>query len=138
MVGRRALRAVLVLVPVGAGACYVADPDACWSAVRLSRCAATAAAVCVGDCNRMDQDLSSPWSQEQLRGVAALPSGPLQRRFYTALRRTHAYVCIWGGDTVHALHMRHSSAVIELRGQRSHAELPISRFHSLTAHGWHG
>ena len=32
-----------------------------------------------------------------------------------ALRAADVYVCVWGGDTVHALHMRHGSSVIELR-----------------------
>ena len=32
-----------------------------------------------------------------------------------ALRQTHVYICVWGGDTVHSLHMRRGSGVIELR-----------------------
>ena len=44
-----------------------------------------------------------------------LPADAPQPVKIARLRASHAYVCVWGGDTVHALHMRRGSAVIELR-----------------------
>ena len=44
-----------------------------------------------------------------------LPANAPQSVKIAALRKAHAYVCVWGGDTVHSLHMRRGSAVIELR-----------------------
>ena len=44
-----------------------------------------------------------------------LPADAPQPVKIARLRASHAYVCVWGSDTVHALHMRRGSAVIELR-----------------------
>ena len=44
-----------------------------------------------------------------------LPADSSPRTKVTALREANIFVCVWGGDTVHALHMRRGSAIIELR-----------------------
>jgi hypothetical protein len=46
-----------------------------------------------------------------------LPAAAPQAAKIARLRAVHAYVCVWGGDTVHALHMRRGSAVVELRSE---------------------
>ena len=46
-----------------------------------------------------------------------LPASLSQAAKIARLREADAYVCVWGGDTVHALHMRQGSAVIELRNE---------------------
>ena len=44
-----------------------------------------------------------------------LPASAPQTEKIAALRLADVYISVWGGDTVHALHMRHGSAVFELR-----------------------
>lgn len=44
-----------------------------------------------------------------------LPADSPQAAKVEALRRANVYVSVWGGDTVHSLHMRHGSGVMELR-----------------------
>ena len=55
-----------------------------------------------------------------------LPPDTPQQDKIRRLRTVHAYVCVWGGDTVHSLHMRKGSAVVELRNQGFAAGAPWS------------
>lgn len=44
-----------------------------------------------------------------------LPAAASPAAKIAALRATNVYICVWGGDTVHSLHMRFGSAIVELR-----------------------
>lgn len=48
---------------------------------------------------------------------ALLPANSSPEEKVSALRKADVYVCVWGGDTVHALHLPRRSAVIELRSE---------------------
>ena len=53
-----------------------------------------------------------------------LPANAPQAVKIAELREADAYVCVWGGDTVHSLHMRRGSAVVELRSSGFAARAP--------------
>ena len=57
---------------------------------------------------------------------SVLPASTPQADKTAALRRVHVFVTVWGGDTVHALHMRRGSGVIELRSSGFAAGAPWS------------
>lgn len=68
-----------------------------------------------------DAALSAACDGVELEGTrlrcSLLPASLPQAAKIARLREADAYVCVWGGDTVHALHMRQGSAVIELRNE---------------------
>ena len=66
-----------------------------------------------------DRALTAACNGRTLNGTrlvcTLLPADAPQAAKELALRQTDVYVCVWGGDTVHSLHMRFGASVVELR-----------------------